>query len=104
MMALNNTQLRYYDSNILRLPADKRKEYHAQVDRLIDELCKSVRNKTEIKITNIVKAAPFAKYTILRNTAFDPVEVEGVRYSSGRDAAKVTHFRLRGTSCGLLRE
>lgn len=33
-MGLSNTQLRYYDSNVLRLPADKRKEYHAQVDRL----------------------------------------------------------------------
>ena len=43
-MALSNTQLRFYDSNVLRLPADKRKEYHAQVDRLIAELCKSVRD------------------------------------------------------------
>jgi hypothetical protein len=34
-MPLNNTQLGYYDSNVLRLPADKRTEYHAQVDRLI---------------------------------------------------------------------
>ncbi len=34
-MALSNTQIRYYDSNVLRLPADKRTEYHAQVDRLI---------------------------------------------------------------------
>src|ERR1700731_162876 len=37
-MTLTNTQLCYYDSNVLRLPADKRKEYHAQVDRLIAEL------------------------------------------------------------------
>ncbi|WP_244482204.1 hypothetical protein [Bradyrhizobium pachyrhizi] len=66
---LNNTQLRYYDSNVLRLPADKRKEYHEQVDRLIDELRKTVRDKTEIKITKVVKAGSFAKYTILRKTA-----------------------------------
>ena len=32
-MALSNTEIRYYDGNVLRLPADKRKEYHAQVDR-----------------------------------------------------------------------
>ena len=64
-MALSNTQLLYYDSNVLRLPADKRKEYHAQVDRLITELCKSVRDKTEIKITKVVKAGSFAKFTIL---------------------------------------
>jgi hypothetical protein len=38
-MTLSNTELRYYDSNVLRLPADKRKGYHEQVDRLIAELC-----------------------------------------------------------------
>ena len=27
-MALSNTYLRYYDSEVLRLPVDKRKEYH----------------------------------------------------------------------------
>lgn len=31
-MPLNNTEIRYYDSNVLRLPADKRKEYHEQVE------------------------------------------------------------------------
>ncbi|CCM79727.1 MULTISPECIES: hypothetical protein [Rhizobium] len=52
-MPLSNTELRYYDSNVLRLPDDKRKEYHEQVDRLIVELCKGVRDKTEIKITKV---------------------------------------------------
>lgn len=84
-MALSNTELRYYDGNVLRLPADKRKEYHAQVDRLITELCKRVRDKTEIKITKVVKAGSFAKYTILRKTAVDPVDVDVVFYISGRD-------------------
>ena|GEM_PF-1428995 len=45
-MALTNTELRYYDSNVL----------HSQVDRLITELSRSVREKTEIKITKVVKA------------------------------------------------
>ena len=49
-MAITNTELRYYDNNVLRLQAEKRKEYHAQVDRLIEELRKSVKDKTEIKI------------------------------------------------------
>lgn len=89
-MALSNTQLRFYDSNVLRLPADKRKEYHAQVDRLIAELCKSVRDETEVKITKVVKAGSFAKFTILRRTASDPVDVDVVFYISGRDATKET--------------
>jgi tRNA nucleotidyltransferase (CCA-adding enzyme) len=90
LMALSNTQLRYYDSNLLRLPADKRKEYHAQVDRLIDNLCRNVRDKTEIKITRVVKAGSFAKYTILRKTSQDPVDVDVVFYISGKDASAET--------------
>lgn len=89
-MALSNTELRYYDSNVLRLPADKRKEYHEQVDRLIAELCKNVRDKTEIKITKVVKAGSFAKYTILRKTSVDPVDVDVVFYIADRDADKET--------------
>lgn len=84
-MALNDVQLRRYDSNVLRLPADKRKEYHEQVDRLIDNLCKNVRNKTEIKITKVVKAGSFAKFTILRRTSEDPVDVDVVFYIEGKD-------------------
>ena len=58
-MPLTNTQLRYYDGNVLRLPDEKRKEYHGQLDRLIAELNRSVRDKTEIKITRVVKAGSF---------------------------------------------
>ena len=101
-MALSNTQLRYYDSNVLRLPADKRKEYHAQVDRLITELCKHVRNRTEIKITKVVKAGSFAKYTILKKTAVDPVDVDVVFYVSGRDADQETLNSLNDTIYDLL--
>lgn len=89
-MPLSNTQLRYYDSNILRLPADKRKEYHAQVDRLIENLCRNVRDKTKIKITKVVKAGSFAKFTILRKTADSPVDVDVVFYISGKDASAET--------------
>ena len=79
-MPLTNTQLRYYDSNVLRLPSDKRTEYHKQVDRLIAELSKSIREKTKIKITKVVRAGSFAKFTILRKTASDPVDVDVVFY------------------------
>jgi tRNA nucleotidyltransferase (CCA-adding enzyme) len=103
-MAVNNTELRYYDSNVLRLPSDKRKEYHEQVDRLIVELCKSVRDKTEIKITKVVKAGSFAKYTILRKTSVDPVDVDLVFYISGRDADKETLDSLNNTIYDLLIE
>jgi tRNA nucleotidyltransferase (CCA-adding enzyme) len=101
-MALSNTELRYYDSNVLRLPADKRREYHDQVDRLITALCQDIRDKTEIKITKVVKAGSFAKYTILRKTNFDPVDVDVVFYVSGRDADRETLESLNNTIYDLL--
>lgn len=79
-MSLSNTQIRYFDSEVLRLPAEKRKEYHAQVDHLITELSKNIRQKTKIRITKVVKAGSFAKYTILRKTSEDPVDVDLVFY------------------------
>lgn len=89
-MPLNNTEIRYYDSNVLRLPADKRKKYHEQVDRLVTELSKHLKDQSEIKITKVVKAGSFAKYTILRKTSEDPVDVDVVFYISGRSVDKET--------------
>ena len=103
-MALSNTQLRYYDYNALRLPADKRKQYHEQVDRLIDNLCRNVREKTTIKITWVVKAGSFAKYTILRRTSTDPVDVDVVFYISGKDADVETIENLSAQIYKLLIE
>jgi hypothetical protein len=99
---LSNTQLCYYDSNVLRLPADKRKEYHAQVDRLIAELSRHVRDKTEIRITRVVKAGSFAKFTILRRTATDRVDVDVVFYISGRNIDRETLQTLNDTIYALL--
>lgn len=101
-MPLSNTQLRYYDSNVLRLPGDKRKEYNGQVDRLIDNLRRNVRDKTEIKITKVVKAGSFAKHTILRQTTEDPVDVDVVFYISGEDAGTETIQTLTAKIAELL--
>jgi Second Messenger Oligonucleotide or Dinucleotide Synthetase domain len=101
-MPLTNTELRYYDSNILRLSGDKRKKYHEQVDRLIAELSHSIRNRTEIKITRVVKAGSFAKFTILRKTPADPVDVDVVFYISGRNVDRETLASLTNTIHALL--
>lgn len=101
-MPLSNAQLHFYDSEVLRLPADKRKEYHSQVDHLISELTKSVRDRTKIKITKVVKAGSFAKFTILRKTASDPVDVDVVFYISGRSVDKETRQSLIDTIYDLL--
>jgi hypothetical protein len=101
-MPLSNAHLCYYDSNVLRLPADKRKTYHAQVDRLVDELSRSIRDETEIKITKLVKAGSFAKFTILRKTSVDPVDVDVVFYISGRNIDQETLNSLNDTIYALL--
>lgn len=101
-MPLSNAKLCYYDSNVLRLPADKRTEYHEQVDRLIAELSRGIRDKTEIKITKVVKAGSFAKFTILKKTSLNPVDVDVVFYISGRDIDRETLQGLNDTIYDLL--
>jgi len=44
-VGLTNTELLYYDANVLRLPADKRSEYHGQVDRLVAALRSALADK-----------------------------------------------------------
>ncbi len=103
-MPLNDTELGSYDSNVLRLPADKRTAYHGQVDRLIAELSKTVRSKTKINITKVVKAGSFAKYTILRRTSADPVDVDVVFYVAGKSIESETFESLSATLHSLLIE
>lgn len=85
-MALTNTQLLYYDGNVLRLPKERRTEYHEQVDRLIAALKEALAEKKEVRVTKVVKAGSFAKYTILRRTANDPVDVDVVFYIADPEA------------------
>jgi hypothetical protein len=99
---LSNAELRYYDSNVLRLPAEKRTEYHAQVDRLVAELSRTIRDKTEIKITKVIKAGSFAKYTILRKTSVDAIDVDVVFYISGKSINEETLQSLNDTIYDLL--
>lgn len=54
------------------------------------ELSKRLKDQSEIKITKVVKAGSFAKYTILRKTSEDPVDVDVVFYISGRSVDKET--------------
>lgn len=93
-MPLNNTQLRYYDSNVLRLPADKRTEYHQQVDRLIDHLRGKIKEHTSFRISRVMKAGSFAKFTILRKTHEDPLDVDVVFYLEGEDIDRETYESL----------
>lgn len=103
-MPLSDAQLRYYDSNVLRLPKDARAAYNKQVDNLVAELGRSLRDKKGIRITQVVKAGSFAKHTILRKTAADRVDVDVVVYISGRDVDRETLSSLSDAIHELLVE
>ncbi|WP_265094232.1 CBASS oligonucleotide cyclase [Aeromonas hydrophila] len=53
-------------------------------------------------MTKVVKAGSFAKFTILRKTTYDPVDVDVVFYISGRDVSKETLDSLNTAIYDLL--
>lgn len=93
-MPLTNTQIKYYDSNVLRLPKDKRETYNAQVDRLIAALKDNLKKQDKITIKKVVKAGSFAKHTILRPNAQNPADVDVVFYVSGQKVDEETFATL----------
>jgi tRNA nucleotidyltransferase (CCA-adding enzyme) len=93
-MPLTNTQIKYYDSNVLRLPKEKREKYNAQVERLIAALKDSLRKQDKITIKKVVKAGSFAKHTILRPNAQNPADVDVVFYISGQKVDEETFATL----------
>ena len=101
-MPLTNSQLRHYDSKVLRLPDYKRKDYHRQVDWLINSLSRELTVSTAVKSTKVVKAGSFAKFTILRKSNEDPVDVDVVFYLSGRNVQRETLRNLNDTIHSLL--
>lgn len=101
-MPLTDSQLRHYDSSVLRLPDDKRKDYHRQVDWLVSSLSRELQANTSVKITKVVKAGSFAKFTILRKTNDDPVDVDVVFFLSDRSVQHETLSTLNDTIQQLL--
>ncbi|MFJ2445340.1 CBASS oligonucleotide cyclase [Pseudomonas sp. NPDC087626] len=93
-MPLNNAEIRRYDSNVLRLPKDRREIYNAQVDRLIKALRSKIREQHKITIERVVKAGSFAKHTILRKSSDNPVDVDVVFYISGKSVSQETYKSL----------
>ncbi|MBS7827423.1 nucleotidyltransferase [Wohlfahrtiimonas chitiniclastica] len=103
-MSLKNSELQYYDNNVLRLSSEKRKEYHVQVDNLIAELRKRVTEKSDLKISKVVKAGSFAKYTILKKTVDDPIDVDIVFYICDKNVDDETLDNLNDLIYSLLIE
>lgn len=101
-MSLKNSELQYYDRNVLRLTSEKRTEYHAQVDNLIAELRIHITSNSDLKIAKVVKAGSFAKYTILKKTVDDPIDVDVVFYISDKNVDDATLDNLNDLIYTLL--
>lgn len=101
-MALTNTQMRYYDHNLLRLPQDKRTIYNAQVNRLIEKLTEKLHERTDFKVSRVIKAGSFAKHTILRKASGRDVDVDVAFYLKNRDVTQETYESLSAEIYDLL--
>ena len=93
-MPLNDSRLRYYDHNVLRLPRDKRTVYTAQVNRLVDRLTEKLHDHTKFKVSRVIKAGSFAKHTILRKAEGREVDVDLAFYLSGKAVSQSTYEGL----------
>jgi len=103
-MPLSNSEFEYFDHNVLRLPGEKRKEYHAQVDNLVSELKKRITDKSKLKVTKVVKAGSFAKYTILKKVDDYPTDVDVVFYITGVEESSKSYEDLCNRIYNLLIE
>jgi tRNA nucleotidyltransferase (CCA-adding enzyme) len=103
-MPLSNTELEYFDHNVLRLPREKRTEYHAQVDNLISELKSRITKSSKLKVAKVVKAGSFAKFTILRMLDGYPTDIDIVFYITGSDNDSKSYEELCNKIYDLLIE
>lgn len=85
---MNDSELTYYDHNVLRLSQEDRTKYHGQVDRLIAALTIAIHAQTDFKVARVIKAGSFAKYTILRRGEGRKVDVDVAFYLSDKDVDK----------------
>ena len=72
------------------------------MDNLIAELRKHITENSDLKIAKVVKAGSFAKYTILKKTVDDPIDVDVVFYISDKNVDDTTLDNLNDLIFKLL--
>jgi len=96
-MGLTDTQWRYYDHEVLRLPKADRDTYTSQVDRLIEKLTQKIHTDTTFKVDRVRKAGSFAKHTILRKMGGIAPDVDVAFFLKDRNAATEDYASLSDT-------
>lgn len=96
-MALSNTQWRYYDHEVLRLPRESRDTYNGQVNRLVEKLTEKINADKKFKVNRARKAGSFAKHTILRRMGGYAPDVDVAIFLDDRAAAAEDYSSLSNT-------
>jgi len=65
-MQFSDTQLAFYDDNVLKIPREKRAEFLRQVDYLIGRLKKKIDEDTSFAVKRFIKTGSLMKGTVLK--------------------------------------
>jgi tRNA nucleotidyltransferase (CCA-adding enzyme) len=65
-MKLNDQQIKYFDSNVLKIESKKRDEYIVQVDNLIERLQAKIDEETTFEVKKFIKTGSLVKGTSLK--------------------------------------
>ncbi len=99
-MKLTDTQLAFYDSEVLKIPRDKRKDFIRQVDHMIGRLRRKIEEDTSFGVKRFLKTGSLVKGTVLKPKgayqADADIAVElDVTESDKSDVDKLHHIILR---------
>ncbi len=75
-MQLSDQQIKLFDSNVLKIDPDKRKEYLGQVDHLIGCLQAKIDAETSFGVKNFIKTGSLTKGTSLKPRDGFPVDAD----------------------------
>src|SRR5271165_4001458 len=98
-MKLTDTQLNYFVDNRLKLEKGKRKEYLAQVDRLIEKFAAACAGDQVIDIKKFLKTGSLRKGTVLRPRGDFGVDADVAVFLNANEASPYDlanlHQRIR---------
>jgi hypothetical protein len=75
-MKLTDQQIKYFDSTVLKIDSEKRDEYIAQVDNLIERLQAKIDEETNFEVKKFVKTGSLVKGTSLKPRDGIPVDAD----------------------------
>lgn len=79
-MRLTDSQLNYFDSNVLQLESEKKKALRQQVKHLVERLKTKINDETDARVVRTYRAGSLRKGTILRPHGEINVDADVVFY------------------------